>query len=147
MKRFGWVAFILTASTLGGAEADNKVVRDGLKKLEGTWNYTASELGGKPVPDNFIKGATLTIKGNVYTARLAGMVVDEGTIKIDPTKKPMTIDRMSSKRKTIKFYGIYELDGDKLRICENSRERPKKFDSKEGSFTSLSTFERKKGER
>jgi uncharacterized protein (TIGR03067 family) len=144
MKRFGWVALLLTGGTLVGGEADNKAVFEGLKKLEGTWNYTASELGGNAVQAEFIKGATLTIKGNAYTARLAGMVVDEGTIKIDPTKKPMTIDRVSSKVKSFKMYGIYVLEGDKLRICENSRERPKKFDSKEGSFTSLTTLKRKK---
>jgi uncharacterized protein (TIGR03067 family) len=143
MKQVGWVVLFLTVGFLGAA-ADNKAVREGLKKLDGTWNYTASELNGKKVPDDFINTSTLTIKGNTYTARLAGMVVDQGTITIDPTKKPMTIDRVSSKVKNFKMYGIYELDGDKLRICENGQKRPAKFDSKEGAFTSLHAFKRKK---
>jgi uncharacterized protein (TIGR03067 family) len=143
MKRLGWLAVFLTAGWLGAGEAGDKAVQAELKKLQGTWTYTASELAGKPVPEEFIKGGTLTIKGNKYTARLMGMVVDEGTIKIDPTKTPRTIDKISSKLKDFKMYGIYRLSGKELRVCENGEKRPTAFDSKAGALTGLHTLKRK----
>jgi uncharacterized protein (TIGR03067 family) len=140
MKRWSCVALFLTAGWLSAADP----AQDELKKLEGTWEFKSSDLAGKPVPAEFLRDGKLVIKGDKYTLSTLGEVTDEGTIKIDPTKKPRTIDRVSTKIKDFTTYGIYELDGDKLRICENGQKRPTEFDSSKGMLTSLNTFQRKK---
>jgi uncharacterized protein (TIGR03067 family) len=145
MKRVALAGlFLLATGGLGAVEPGDKAAQDELKKLEGTWEFKSSELGGKQAPAEFVKGASIVIKGDKYTTHALGTVVDEGTVKVDPSKKPKTIDRVSSKLKGFVHQGIYELDGDKLRICENANDRPREFDSTKGMFTNLHTFQRKK---
>jgi uncharacterized protein (TIGR03067 family) len=139
------VPLLLLAGLLSAGEPD-KAAQEELKKLEGTWSLVAAELGGKKSPEDLVIGGTLTIKGNTYTVRFFKQVTDEGTIKIDPTKKPKTWDKVSTKLKDVKIAGVYELDGDKLRYCESpaGAERPKEITSKAGTLESASTLKRKK---
>jgi uncharacterized protein (TIGR03067 family) len=68
---------------------------------------------------------------------------------LDPDKKPKTVTFPYEGNLT--FYGIYEVDGDELRVCgdgvdtatekDPESRRPKKFDSKEGL---LLVFKREK---
>jgi uncharacterized protein (TIGR03067 family) len=137
------LALIGMACLLIAADKED-AAKEELKKLEGTWECTATELGGQKVPDALFKDTTLTVKGNSYTVKFKGKVTDEGTIKIDPTKTPKTIDMGSSKYSGIKDFGVYELDGNTLRICSARNERPKEFTTKKGTFMSLVTYQRKK---
>ena len=66
------------------------------------------------------------------------MVIEEGTIKLDPTKKPKAIDFKITKGtdagKT--QVGIYELDKDRFTMCVTTpglEARPKEVSAKEGS--------------
>jgi uncharacterized protein (TIGR03067 family) len=145
MKRMGWaVLFLAAAGWLGAVEPGEKAAQDELKKLEGSWAYTATEFNGKKLADGVVTIATLTIKGNTYKIEALGNVTDEGTFTFDPTKKPKTLDKVSTRLKNFKMVAIYEVDGDTLRICENASERPKKFSSMDPAFTSLHTLKRKK---
>jgi uncharacterized protein (TIGR03067 family) len=68
---------------------------------------------------------------------------------LDPSKQPKTVTLPLEGN--VKFYGIYEVQGDELRVCgdgvDTSQElnpegrRPKKFDSSEGL---LIVFKRRK---
>lgn len=106
---------ILTACALavsGVATAgDAAKERDALK---GTWTLVELTEGGKKED---VKGMEVTISGNAITMTAKGEKVS-GTFKVDPSKKPKTIDVMMAKgeeKKTMK--GIYELAGDTLRVC------------------------------
>ena len=138
-----WLLILAVTLTAGLLRAGDQ---DELKKLEGTWNILSAELGGKKAPDEYVVGGTLTIKGDKYTLRFFKQVADEGTIKVDPVKKPKTWDKVSSKLKDVKIAGVYELEGDALRFCESAagQERPKEINSKAGTLETSTTLKRKK---
>jgi uncharacterized protein (TIGR03067 family) len=106
-----------------------------LAKLEGKWTVTAAERDGKA--DDTLKGAVRVNSGDKYTLAMKGGKPFGGTYKIDPTKKPKTMDMMPTdgryKDKTL--LAIYELDGDTMKVCfaEPGKERPTEFSSKPGS--------------
>ena len=74
----------------------------------------------------------------------------EKAIKIDPTKKPKTIEftftegQLQGKTSL----GIYELQGDTFKYCRAApdKPRPTEFSSKEGSEQTLVVYKREKGE-
>jgi len=74
--------------------------------------------------------------------------VMKAKFKIDPIKKPKTIDYTVTdgpeKGKTV--LGIYELDGDTVKFCFSApdKERPSEFTAKEGSGRTLSLWKRNK---
>jgi len=148
MKRLSVIVLFLMAGWLGAAEPGDKAVHEELKKLEGTWEYIAQEVGGKKSPDANFKGVTLTIKDDTYTIQVVGIVSDRGTIKVDPANTPKTIDKVSGKLKDVKYFGIYKLDGDTLYLCESIGEqpehRPKDFTTTKGTPEVLVTLRRKK---
>jgi uncharacterized protein (TIGR03067 family) len=142
MKRLSLVVPFLIVGWLVAAEPADRAAQEEQKKLEGDWEGTTSELGGDKVPDAFFKGTILTIKGDKFTLQFKGKVTNEGTVKIDPKAK--TIDLVSTKFGGLTDLGIYELDGDKLRICSARNERPKEFATKKGTFMKLEAYTRKK---
>jgi uncharacterized protein (TIGR03067 family) len=144
-----WLMLILLLSSAGllaAAQGTDKAVQEDLKKLEGTWTYVSVDLAGKKFPDDDIRTGVLTIKGNTYKTELFGQVTDEGTFTIDPSKKPKTWDKVSTKVKDAKIAGVYEVDGDTLKYCEGlaGAERPAGITSKKGSLESASVLKRKK---
>jgi uncharacterized protein (TIGR03067 family) len=97
------------------------------EKLQGKWTVESFEYNGNPVER--MKDATREIKDGKYTLTPKVGDVIEGTIKLDPDKKPKTID-LDVNGNILK--GIYELDGDALKLCYNlsDGERPTEFASK-----------------
>ena len=80
----------------------------------------------------------LTIKGETWTLDFHNNVKDQraATMKLDPAQKPKAVDLAFTNGlptgETIR--AIYELKGDDLKFCfaDESKQRPKNFDSKEG---------------
>jgi uncharacterized protein (TIGR03067 family) len=131
---FAWVAV--------GQEQDKG--KKELEKLQGTWKTVASESEGQKIEAAAgVTMPTVTIDGDQYLVnypqnQAKGRKLSGTTIKIDPSKKPKTIDFTnadgSDDGKPSK--GIYQLDGDTLRICYNpdkDGERPTEFATKSGS--------------
>ncbi len=121
--------------------------KDELKKLEGTWTMVSGEKDGKPVAEQTIKAAKLVIKGDQHDVKI-GDEGYKGTHKIDPSKKPKTIDATDTdgpfKGKTV--HGIYELDGDTFKVCfaKPGEDRPKEFSTKSGTGHILHVWKREK---
>jgi uncharacterized protein (TIGR03067 family) len=105
-----------------------------IEKLEGKWVVVSAERDGKAW--DTVKGAVRVNTGDKYVLTPKEGKGIPGTMKIDPSKKPKTMDMSSTegnfKDKTL--LGIYEVDGDTLRICfaEPGKERPTEFASKAG---------------
>jgi uncharacterized protein (TIGR03067 family) len=145
MKRLSCIILFLTAAALGAAGPDDKVVQVELKKLAGDWECTGGELKEEKLPEAGYKGMTMTIKDDTFKIQFQGKVIDEGTVKVDPTKSPKVIDLFSTKEKQRRLIGIYKLDGDKLLVCYDAgNEPPKEFATKKDSFLTLMTYQRKK---
>jgi hypothetical protein len=96
--------------------------KEELKRLAGAWDLVSFEIdGGKET-------------------------VKDGRLVIDLTKKPKAIDWVSIKpNEGMKSIGIYELDGDTLKICgTDGKERPTGFTPTKKNGWGLSVYKRAK---
>jgi uncharacterized protein (TIGR03067 family) len=136
------------ALLVGTAHADDKDKKSDLDKLKGAWKATSGETGGQPLPNDFLDSVTFTIKGDKYTFKVADMEDEEGTLKLDSTKKPAQMDVSITKGndKGKKQFAIYQIEGDTLKLCFSApeQERPKDFTTKEGTMSVLMVFKRQK---
>lgn len=119
-----------------------------LEKLQGTWVMTGLEVNGEEVPEKKLKGTTLVIKGDKYIVQVKD-AKHETTIKIDPSKDPRHIDMYFPDGPNLPKLskGVYELDGDTLKICRNQapgEERPKQIGSWPDTNVFVVTWTRKK---
>ena len=134
----GWV-FLATA--LVAADKPDEATKKEKEKLEGTWVAESVTVKGKS--NDKLKGATFNFAGDKVKMEFDGKK-QEGTYAIDPTKSPKHIDLTFERdgRKDLDR-GIYQLDGDTLKLCmrggsrkvdregkveEKLPDRPEKFD-------------------
>jgi RNA polymerase sigma factor (sigma-70 family) len=106
-------------------------------KMQGTWAAVSIERGGRKAPGGQIKGFTVAIKGNRLTFN-PDTENRASTFTLDPSKSPREIDLVPqdgpAKGQTVP--GIYELEGDVLKLCGDNREageRPREFATSEGT--------------
>jgi uncharacterized protein (TIGR03067 family) len=141
--RLAAVVLLGVALTAAGAAAGGDAKKE-LKKFQGTWVVESALKGGKPEPEDEIAKVRLTFAGEKFTFK-EGDKEEEGTFKIDPSKKPRQFDVMV-KGKT--HEGIYRfLKGGKLTVCFSYAEgdaRPTEFKSPEGSKIILVVLKRAK---
>jgi len=125
------IFFLALAGLAGFAIAAEVPTDEELSKakaaLKGTWQVISAEEGGDPLPAGIISQLKHVFDGDAII-----MVVGEkeklAQYKIDPTASPKTIDIIKKDEVSL---GIYELEGDKLRIClSKDLRRPTKFESK-----------------
>jgi uncharacterized protein (TIGR03067 family) len=97
------------------------------EKIQGTWQGVTMEDRGKR---RDIKGFQVIFAGENFTVTSNGKVNFKGTFKLDPAKRPKTLDRHLDDGKT--SLGIYELKGNELRWCNASpgSKRPKNFNTR-----------------
>ena len=99
---------------LAGAQATQTPVPKGLESLQGTWSVMSVNGEAAPAGMDF----TLTVTGDKYVSIQNGAVDERGTLKVDPTKKPMTIDFIitegQDQGKT--QLGLVEVTGDTVRF-------------------------------
>jgi uncharacterized protein (TIGR03067 family) len=118
------------------------------KEIQGTWLPETAELAGQPFPEQVTKSIRLVLaEGGKYTATV-GDRVDEGTTKLDATKKPKTLDIVGTKGPNMgkTFLAIYELKGDTLRVCYDlsGKAHPGEFKTKPNTQLFLVTYHREK---
>ena len=141
---------VLTASGGTGARADDKAeVEKELKKFQGTWTFvSASSLDGKELPASELVGLVLTFEGAKHTVKKGNEVIQVGTQKLDPSRSPKAIDVTLTEgpKKGAVMLGIYEIDGDTLKVCfaAEGNKRPTEFKSPPGSETFVNVHKRVK---
>jgi uncharacterized protein (TIGR03067 family) len=149
LVRMGLVVLIVGA--LAAPAPDDKgsdKPKGDAEALKGQWLMTKATVNGAPNSRQagrvryFFDNTSSFIISNDY------VVTVEGDFTIDSTKSPKTIDLVSGSRETPSHWsGIYELDGDTLKVClylNNAARRPKTFESKRGSGECLYVFKRVK---
>ncbi len=106
------------------------------------------EIKGNPIPLNKIKTRVAVIEGKMFTDRIGSEVLAAGTISLDATRSPKTIDVKftAGSPKGQMSLSIYELDGDTLKACsaEPGKDRPSAFSTKEGTGHMFVTYKRAK---
>jgi uncharacterized protein (TIGR03067 family) len=136
--------------------------------LQGTWTWVAYEEAGAKATPEMMRDWTMRIRRDSLVLRgPSDLPTIEATIRLDPGTKPRQIDLIYSTPSTPKrgrsnssgtamgplpaaeraTPGIYELDGDTLRVCLAARglaRRPAKFDGSKASGAGLYVFKRKK---
>lgn len=101
---------------------------DDLKLLQGEWDVWAEEFFGLPVKDELIREMQKTLvfakdRLTMYRSWKDGKrLKTEGTIRIDASANPKTIDCTGTDYfgKLFAFRGLYELNGDALRLVYNN---------------------------
>jgi uncharacterized protein (TIGR03067 family) len=132
-----------------GTLADEKAdLEKEVRNFQGTWTFESSESGGKKLPASELKGLILTFEGQKHTVKKGDEVIQVGTQKLDPSRSPKTIDVTLTEgpNKGKIMLGIYEIDGDTLKVCFDlqGKKRPTKFKSEPGSQTFVNVHKRVK---
>ncbi len=139
------LAFVTLASD--AVKPNGNIAVDDLETLQGTWTFVALEVDGAKIPEAMLNGSNITIKGDAFKS-LSGGITYEGTIKIDASKTPKTLDLIftAGPEKGKTNPGIYEVGGDNLKICLSlgASGRPTEFAAKQGSGHALETLKREK---
>jgi uncharacterized protein (TIGR03067 family) len=115
--------------------------------LQGAWRAVSIMAEGQAMPEEQARAFELVIKGDKYDFKVQGEVMESGTLKLDSSKKPATVDFMIEKGddKGKTQLGIYELKGDDFKCCVSQAgktDRPKEL--KAGSDSTLFVFKRQK---
>ncbi|MSR43053.1 MAG: TIGR03067 domain-containing protein [Pedosphaera sp.] len=141
MKRTFWLCLAMAAS-LAAAEPPEDA-----KEVQGSWKPDKAELGGQPLPDAVLKLISLKLDKGKYEVSVGGKL-DKGNYSIDPASKPkgMSITGTEGPNNGKTFPAIYELKGDRLRICYDlsGAKQPAEFKSVAGTQLYLVTYSRKK---
>ena len=141
--------FALVGSLAADGNANDETVVKELQAFKGTWRLNSKEVDGKKFSEEEIKDVIGTIDGSgKVSVRRGDKVINEGTVKLDPTKKPKAIDITftAGERKGQMVLGIYEIEGDTFRVCvaRPGDERPAEFSAKAGSGRTLVAYQREK---
>jgi len=118
-----------------------------LDRLQGTWVLVAMEREGESVPAEDLKDGNAVYEQNNITLREGERVRRRGIVTLDASRKPKAINTWDRdgpyEDQTVP--GIYELDGDTLRLCfgRPGSERPKEFTTKTPPGVLFCTYKRK----
>jgi uncharacterized protein (TIGR03067 family) len=127
------LAVLMSAFLLGGEGP----AKTDLDKLQGTWVLVSMETEGHDVAAEDFKDWTAVYEQNHLTLRAGDRVRRRGFITLDPVRRPKAINTWDQdgpyEDQTVP--GIYELEGDTLRLCfaRPGQERPKEFTTKSGT--------------
>lgn len=140
-------SFALAVGLWLGADPTPQQVEAELAAFEGTWSLASGVIDGKPMSEADVKRYKRTYKGERWTFTQDGRIILEGTVKVDPTAHPKTIDLKfvdPNNQKEGKLVGIYELEGDEATHCLAGEARPVELRSEPGSGNILFVWRRDK---
>jgi len=126
--------------TVGKDEAGDDAVARDMKALQGEWEAVEAEFNGEALDRIAVRklNRLIRIKGNSFhEERLQnGKAVGvDGKFEIDPKTKAFDfVGRITGTNDAFEYVGIYEFDGENLKLCcrantDRNATRPKKFKS------------------
>lgn len=135
---------LMTAFLLGGGDP----AKTDLDKLQGTWVMVSMETEGHEVEAEDVKDNRAVYEQNHLTLKTGDRVRRRGIVTLDPGRKPKAINTWDQDGpyddQTVP--GIYELEGDTLKLCfaRPGQERPKEFTTKSGTAFLFCVYKRQK---
>jgi uncharacterized protein (TIGR03067 family) len=142
----------MVLASLSTALAQDDAGKKEQAKLEGVWNLVSGEENGEAAPESMVRNLKLVFKGNQLTFKGDARLMEKATkltFKIDPSTTPKCIDitiEAGLDQGTV-WEGIYEVTGDKMKICVyvgGDKTRPVEFETKAGSNRALFVMKRDK---
>lgn len=119
-----------------------------MEKLIGSWTAVSATIDGKPLPEDTARQLRLVLTKTDYTTSRGDEVLFQSTYTVNPNASPKMIDVIGTEGESAgkPAQGIYELDGDRLRLCYTmpGNDRPKAFESKAGSGAFFIVWQRAK---
>jgi uncharacterized protein (TIGR03067 family) len=114
--------------------------------MQGDWAADRFVVSGTALEDDDAHAYFRTIKDNTYTVSRYRKKIGSGTFTLVPTRTPREIDLVPAGAKGAVVKGIYKLDKGTLTICYAApgKDRPAKFESKEGSGHTLTVWKKEK---
>ena len=118
-----------------------------IKQLQGTWEVVEFTANGKAIPKEACQGMSLEVAD--MTMHMSAPGRKSFLIKLNNAVSPKTIDytALEGPYKDKTNYGIYELQGDELKLCMHNKDAdkpPTAFKSAEGDNLALIILRRKK---
>lgn len=107
--------------------------------LDGDWKGTQLVFNGEPAGADFLNDLEMNIKGKRFVVTTPERDM-RGSISLDAAAGTMDVEMDEGDVK--KFYAIYELKGDTLRICYDAVARPKEYSSEPDSHRILAVYKR-----
>ena len=124
---------VLFAAVFIAADPGDNDAKKDMEKFQGNWSLISAERDGKKTPDEDAKKIKLTIKSDKFILRKDSVVISEGTMTLDPSKKPKEVDETitTGPNKGKVFSAIYEIGDGQHTICfaAAGKERPTEFSS------------------
>jgi uncharacterized protein (TIGR03067 family) len=116
-------------------------VNGDLAQLQGEWEMVSAVRDGQPLGADFVSSGRQVLRGDVTIVRFRGQVFMQGTTAVDVSHTPKTIDYLLTHApgRGKRQLGIWERDGDLLRICVAlpGRPRPADFSTRQGDDRTL----------
>ena len=129
---------ILATAVVGTWAADEQPKKTDRDRIQGTWVAEATEINGKVVKAE----VSLVIDGDTFEQYAGKLRVYLGTFELDEAKKPKQIaTRIPFGFLASEEEGIYDLDGDTLKVCWGTP-RPTEFATKT-ELQSFTVYKRK----
>ena len=126
----------LALLSLSFAQADDAAKKE-FEKLQGTWVVVEATQDGQALER--INGGKFIIKDVNFTIKTVSNFELKGDLQLDPSQKPKHISysHQEGLLRDKTWQGIYELNGDELKICyaeaDSNKERPKEFKTEKDS--------------
>jgi uncharacterized protein (TIGR03067 family) len=122
-------------------------IKRDVEQMQGTWRAVLMNRDGEVQP---LQGAfaslRLVVKDDRRTIRSGETIFSQAYYRLNPAAEPPTIDLLvtSGGSRGQIMLGIYEITGDRLRVCYavTGRERPRDFKPKAGSGHALQEMKR-----
>jgi uncharacterized protein (TIGR03067 family) len=134
----------LLLSVPGGGRAD-EADKDA-DRLQGTWAVLTNESGGGKTDEEYNRrdGYRLVVAGRRLTWKSKSVGDNEVAFRLDPAKTPKALD-LDVRDGRVGNECIYELDGDRLRICIAHFGQPRPTEFRATAKASLLVLRRAKG--
>ena len=121
--------------------------KEELSKFQGVWSRTFGEIDMVTVPNFVFVDSVMMIRDGRAMITEGGQTFEMEIVRLDTSADPKHIDikSLDGPEKDSISFGIYELEGDTLRICHSLKRqamRPIKFEIPEGSGLVQSLWKR-----